>query len=138
MAIRIIIVAVVEVIFVRQLFASGNITNGPDPNLSVNLFGFAIWIAGMIEKHSCPESIDHFVLPDAEQVSYEPVLISFIRYIFGKTWAVIFHDESSLFDWSRGVATGRMDRRGADNKTFEHLERTITNAGLQASKVLDE
>ena len=116
-AIRVGLVAVVQVVVVRKFFVCGNIANCPDPDPAPDLVSFAVGIAGVIDEHCGAVAIDHnFAVTQSKKIGGRRVLILLISGFLADARASVLHHPGSRFDGRGGVTAGSVNGGGANDE----------------------
>ena len=122
-AIRIIVIAVEQVVLVGQFFPSGNVADRKDKHPPIHVVRFAVRVTGVIDKHGDPKPVDHRLVDStAEQVGNIPPLISFIRLIFAEARSVVLADPFALFDRPCRITARCMNRRRTNDQPINHSQ----------------
>ncbi len=118
-----------EIVLVGQLFTGGNSAHGGNVDAALFiLLGFSIGITAVIEEHRCAEAVNDQIPSTGEQVGNEPAFIACDSLSLGHARPVVLADSNSCLDGPRGVATCGVDRRRANDKTWNHHDGlTIAN-----------
>lgn len=123
---RFILVAVVEIVIVRQFFARRDIPQGNDPYAAVPLVRLAVWIARVIDKHRRTVTVDHRrSIAYAEKVGHRRVLITLVRYFLRNARTGVLYDQRVFCDVGCCVAASCVNGGGTNNQT--HLRAEYNN-----------
>lgn len=109
----------IQKIVVGQLFSGGNVARADDPHAAVNvLFGFAIRIAGMVDKGRESVAVDDiFFLADRKEIGDIAVLINAIAFFLADDGSGITDDLIAPLDGGSGENAGGVNVRGSDNQS---------------------
>ena len=111
------VVAVVQAIVVAKLFAGCDVADGHDPHAVIDFLGFAIRIAGVVDKHGDAVAIDHLgAVADSEQISDRLLFVAAVGLLLIDDGAGVFHYASRFFDRGVGVTTGSVNEGGANDE----------------------
>ncbi len=98
--------------------------------MAIIILSLAVRVAGVIHEHSRAEAVDdHVAFAVTEEVGDMAVGVAKIRDSLCHTRTVILTDPRAFADGPRSVATGGVDRGGADNKTGEHDVSRVAEGG---------
>lgn len=115
--------AIVKTVVVTKLLARGDVAYGRDPYMAIDFLGFAIRVARMIDEHRDAVTVnDMGSVTNAEQVGDRLVLITAVGLFFVNQRTCIFDHARTFCDRRGGVATGGVDRGGANDETHTVLE----------------
>lgn len=82
-----------EVVLIRKLLPCCDVSNSGDEDSPFHLFGFAIWVAGVVDKHRRSEAVYHRVLfATTEEVGDQAIFVPLIRFILAVVRPVVFAD----------------------------------------------
>src|SRR5579871_2856051 len=121
------IIAIVQIVFIRQLFARRDVTDSHHEYSSLVILRLAIRVARVVNEHRRSKAVDYLpVISTAEQVGHEAIFIPLIGLFFCKTRTIVLTNTRAFFYHLRGIATRRMYRRRTNNQPINHnLKRPI-------------
>src|SRR3954468_7411301 len=109
--------AIEQVVVVRELLAGLDVAHGVDPDPAIDLVGFAVGLAGMVDVHGHAVAIHHVrAAIEREKVRVVLVLVEAVPLFVGDSVAGVLDDARALRDWSGGVTAGSVDSGGADDQ----------------------
>src|SRR5579883_816017 len=113
----IVVVSVVQVVVVGQFFPGHNVAQSDDPDMFVELVGFTVGIAAMVDESCDRVAIDHAVaFADAEQVGIGAVAVELVGLLLGDPRPGVLDNVRALGDVDQGIAAAAVDPRAADQQ----------------------
>src|SRR5580658_2125669 len=105
------IVAVIQAIVVGDLVARGDVANRRNPDAAIGLFGFAVGIAAVIDKHGRAVAVDDDrAVAESKQVGDGRILVGDIGLVFGDTRTIVLGHTGAFTHGCGGVAACSVDR----------------------------
>lgn len=117
-----IIFAVEEAVVVRKFLARLNVSQRDDPNSARDDVGFAVRLAGMVDKSGDAVAVDNvFAAIQTEKIGHGYVVIKIVGLFVAEAQANVFQQARPFTDRSGRVTTARVDARFAENESHGGL-----------------
>jgi hypothetical protein len=114
---KVIWVAIVKVVVVREFFSRKNLSNCTNDHSAVDLVGLAVRITGMIDEGGYAITINHaLAIGQAKEVGSGRVLVNRVGFRVAKARARIFGDDRAAFYRRGSVDTVGVNLRSANNE----------------------
>ena len=117
-----VITAVIKAVIVGDFFARRNALHGVDPYPALFLPCLAIWVAAVVDEHGGAMAVDDDrAISESKQVGDGRLFIEHVRLILTESRTGVFRYARTLRDTSCGIATGGVNRGGADDKCHANM-----------------
>jgi hypothetical protein len=128
---RIIGVAVVEVVIVREFFSDRDVANGADEHTAIDLVSFTVWTTGMVYESGNIVAVNYvFPIGQAEQIGARGTVVDGVGLVVRQAWPRVLDNNVLPADCCGGVDTIAMNLGSSDNESHRESYRAPCQQGV--------